>query len=117
MKIQQNNHILADKIRHALVDSGHVEEKKMFGSLAFMVNGKMCLSAGKNRMMVRIDLELHEEAVKRDGCRVVTMRGRNYRGYIYVNEENLRKKSDFDYWIRLALDFNAKLISGFSGHS
>ena len=76
---------LSGKITRALADLPNVEEKKMFGGLAFMVNGKMCLTVGANRMMCRIDPDIHEEAIKREGCRTVVMKGRGYRGYVYVD--------------------------------
>jgi TfoX/Sxy family transcriptional regulator of competence genes len=100
--------ILANKIRQALAHLPEVEEKKMFGGIAFMVDGKMCLTAGHDRMMCRIDPNIHEEAVKRKGCRTVIMKGREYKGYVHVNEESLHTKTDFNYWVTLALDFNKK---------
>lgn len=102
------NEILADKIRQALAHLSVVEEKKMFGGLAFMVNGKMCLTVGADRMMCRIDPTLHEEAVEKEGCTTVVMKGRDYKGYVYIDAESLHKKSDFDYWVSLALAFNKK---------
>ncbi|MFX1705918.1 TfoX/Sxy family protein [Chitinophaga sp. CC14] len=99
---------LADKIRQALAAVPHVEEKKMFGRIAFMVNGKMCLTAGPGQMMCRIDPAIHAEAVKKDGCRTVIMKGREYKGFVYVNEDHLRTKKDFNYWVTLALEFNKK---------
>lgn len=100
---------IAQRIRNSLEHLANVEEKKMFGSLAFMVNGKMCLTAGPKRMMCRIDPKLHEQEVKKIGCSTVVMRGRNYKGYIHVQEENLKQESDFKHWIELALDFNEQL--------
>jgi TfoX/Sxy family transcriptional regulator of competence genes len=97
---------LADKIRQALAHLPSVEEKKMFGGIAFMVNGKMCLSAGTDRIMCRIDPAIHQQVVVREGCRTVIMKGREYKGYIYVNEDSLRTTTDFNYWVTLALDFN-----------
>jgi TfoX/Sxy family transcriptional regulator of competence genes len=102
---------LADKIRQALAHMPDVEEKKMFGGIAFMVHSKMCLTAGADRMMCRIDPEIHEEAIEKEGCRTVIMKGREYKGYVYVNEDSLQKKTDFKYWITLALDFNEKAKS------
>lgn len=107
------NEILADKIRQALAHLPSVEEKKMFGGIAFMVNGKMCLSAGADRIMCRIDPAIHQEVVRREGCRTVIMKGREYKGYIYVNEDSLRTTSDFNYWVTLALDFNKKAKSSY----
>jgi hypothetical protein len=62
------NEQMNDRIREALVDVPRVTEKRMFRGIAFMVNGKLCLSAGNDEMMCRIDPLLHEEAVqKNDG--------------------------------------------------
>ena len=102
------NERIANKIRQALAHIPGIEEKKMFGSLAFMVNGKMCLTAGPDRMMCRIDPDLHETAIQKKGVRTVIMKGREYKGYVYVNEENLNIKAEFDYWVGLALDHNKK---------
>jgi TfoX/Sxy family transcriptional regulator of competence genes len=83
-----------------------VEEKKMFGGLAFIVDKKMCITAGADRIMCRINPAIHEEAIKRKGCSTVIMRGREYKGYVHVNDESLKNKKDFNYWIQLALDYN-----------
>lgn len=99
---------LAGKIRQALAHLPEVEEKKMFGGLAFMVGGKLCLTAGADRMMCRIDPDIHETAIKRKGCRAVIMKGREYKGYVYVNEDSVQTKAAFNHWIALALDFNKK---------
>jgi TfoX/Sxy family transcriptional regulator of competence genes len=63
---------LAERIRKS-VEHLAVKEKKMFGGLAFLVNGKMCLTAGPARMMCRINPNLHEQEVKRAGCNTVIM--------------------------------------------
>lgn len=102
------NKELTNRVREALSHLIKVEEKKMFSGITFMVDGKMCISVGDNRIMCRIDPAIHEDAVKRNDCRTVTMRGREYKGYIYVNEEAIKTEQDFNYWIGLALDFNKK---------
>ena len=73
-----------------------------------MVNGKLCLTAGSNRIMCRIDPDIHEKVIGKNGCRTVIMRGREYKGYVYVNEDRIRTKADLDYWVALALEFNLK---------
>ena len=103
---------LADRIRQALAVVPHVEEKKMFGGLAFMVNKKMCLTAGANRIMCRIDPDLHQNAISKKGCSTVVMKGREYRGYVYVNEDSLQTTAAVKYWVTLALDFNKKINLG-----
>ena len=101
---------LAVRIREALRTFDNVEEKKMFGSIGFMVNGKLCVTAGPGRMMCRIDPVLHNDAKRKDGVEAVLMRGREYKGYFHISEENLADGSYFKYWLQLALDYNKKLI-------
>lgn len=103
------NEILAERIRRALSGLPSVEERRMFGGVAFMVGSKMCLTAGADRMMCRIDPDIHEEATSKAGCHTVVMRGRKYKGYVYINENSLQTQSDFDYWVGLALEFNKKV--------
>ncbi len=102
------NEILVERVRTALAQIPRVVEKKMFGGIAFMVNGKMCVSAGKDRLMCRIDPAIHAEALKKKGCRTVRMKEREYIGYVFVSQDGMNAAKDFDYWIGLALDYNKK---------
>lgn len=102
------NPALTEKLRTALARVPKVEEKKMFRGIAFMVDGKMCLSVGDERIMVRLDPALHDAAVQRPGAETVKMKGRDYKGYIYVGPEGWKAKKDFDHWVSLALDFNKR---------
>lgn len=102
------NEKLTNRIREALTHLPKVEEKRMFRGVTFMVNGKMCVSVGDDRMMCRIDPEQHRAAIEKKGCRTVTMRGREYKGYVYVSEEVLKTEKNLDYWINLSLDFNKR---------
>jgi TfoX-like protein len=71
-----------------------------------MVRGKLCVTVGNARIMCRIDPAIHDAALERKGCRTVIMKGRQYRGYVYVDAEAVRTKGELDYWIALALDYN-----------
>jgi TfoX/Sxy family transcriptional regulator of competence genes len=102
------NEQLTNRLREALTTVPKVEEKRMFRGVTFMVNDKMCISAGDNRIMCRIDPERHEEALSRRGCTTVKMKGRDYIGYVHVTEDGFQSKKDFDYWVALCLDFNKK---------
>ncbi|SDC65092.1 TfoX/Sxy family protein [Niabella drilacis] len=102
---------LAQRMRQALSALPGVTEKKMFGGLAFMVNGKMCLTAGPGRIMCRVNPEAHDTLTARDGCETVVMGGRVYRGYVHVNEDQLQTPEALAYWVNLALEFNS-VITG-----
>ena len=100
---------LLTRVRSALAHVPNVKEKTMFGSIAFLVRGKMCVSARAKRIMCRIDPALHDAALKRKGCQTVVMKGREYRGYVYVNAESVRTKSALKYWVDLALNYNESI--------
>jgi TfoX/Sxy family transcriptional regulator of competence genes len=97
---------LVQRVKASLAGVPRVEEKRMFGGVTFMVRGKMCISVGKGRIMCRIDPVLHDAAVKRKGARTVIMKGRQYRGWVYIAAAALKTKRDLDYWVRLSLDYN-----------
>ena len=102
------NEKLADRIREAIQHLPKVEEKKMFRGVTFMVDGKMCVSVSGEEMMCRIAPALHEAAVEKNGCRTMFMKGREYKGYVYINKEGIKSKRDFEYWLNLSLDFNKR---------
>ncbi len=97
-----------DRVRAALARVRRVQEKHMFGGTTFMVNGKMCISVGKTRFMFRIDPEMHDDLVGKNGSRTVKMKGRAYRGFVHIDTPRLGAKKDFDFWVALALDYNKK---------
>ena len=102
----RENEQLTDRVRKALARTRNVKEKRMFGRVVFMVNGKMCVTSGGDRLMLRIGPESHAVAIKQKGVRPVIMRGREYKGFVHVKEDALKSKRNFDRWISLALKFN-----------
>ena len=88
-----------------------IEALTMFGSIAFMVRGKLCVSARAERIMCRIDPAIHDAALERNGCQTVVMKGRQRRGYVYVDAGSIRTKSALKYWVDLALDYNKAMAS------
>ena len=104
------NQIL-NRLRAALADIPDVVEKRMFGGTAFMVRGKMCVTGRETRIMCRIDPAAQVAALKRPGCTQVVMKGRKYKGYVYVDADAVRSEKELRYWISLALQFNETLVS------
>jgi len=87
-----------------------VAEQKMFGSTAFLVRGKLCISGRAERMMCRIDPAIHEAALEREGCRTVVMKGRERRGYVYIDAESVQTPEALRYWVDLALEYNGSIV-------
>lgn len=99
---------LADRVRTRLATLESVGEKKMFGGLAFLLNGKMCINISGDRLMCRFDPERTEEVQARTGYQPMIMKGKKYKGYCYVEPDGFRLKRDFEYWVLLCLDFNSR---------
>ena len=101
------NEKLADRTREIIaVTHKKVEEKKMFGGLCFMVNGKMCVGVEKDRLMVRLNPELFDEVIVKDGCAPMDFTGKVMKGFVFVSEDVLNTKKKLEYWVNLALDYN-----------
>ncbi len=102
------NERLAQRIREALAHLPEVEEKMMFHGICFMVKGKMCLCVRLDEMLCRIGPHRYAEALEKDHCRPMIHNGRTMTGFVFVSEEGIKKKKDFEYWVNLALAFNSE---------
>ena len=102
---------LANRIRERLAVLPNIEEKEMMGGLTFMYNGKMCVGIIRDELMCRIDPDFHGTAIKKTGCRTMDFTKRPMRGYVMVDDNGMRTKRQFEYWIKLSLDFNKRAKS------
>ena len=104
---------LADRIREYLVQFPKlkVEEKEMFRGLTFMINDKMCVSVSGENLMCRFDPDLQEEVAEKNGFQPMIMRGKELKGYCYINPIGFKSRKDFEYWVNLCLKYNEKAKS------
>jgi TfoX/Sxy family transcriptional regulator of competence genes len=99
---------LADRIRESIAHLSKVEEKRMFRGVTFMVNGKMCICVSGEEMLCRFDPAIQDTVAEKNGFRSMIMKGREYKGYGYICPEAIKSKKEFEYWIKLCLEFNSK---------
>lgn len=101
------NEKLANRTREIIaLTHKKIEEKKMFGGLCFMVNGKMCVGVEKERLMVRLDPAIFDEVIDKEGCKPMDFTGKIMKGYVFVDIEALSTTKKLNYWVQLALDYN-----------
>lgn len=86
-------------------------EKRMMGGLCFLVDDKMCVGVEKDRLMVRLDPEVYDAALKRKGCMPMDFTGRPMRGFVFVNEPGFTTAQGLNLWLDLALEFNPRAKS------
>lgn len=99
---------LADRVREYLAELPglEIEEKEMFAVLNFMVNGKTCLCVSDDKLMLRFNPVLQEEVAERIGYQTMLMKGKEYKGYCYINPEGSKRQTDFEYFLGLCIDYN-----------
>lgn len=103
---------LVNRVRKLLSHVPNVQEKKMFGSIGFMVNEKLCIGVGEYKgsaMMVRVGPEKYEAALQKDGAMPTIMRDRVMKGYISLRVESVQDRRSLNAWIEMALDYNRSL--------
>jgi TfoX/Sxy family transcriptional regulator of competence genes len=101
---------LADRIRTLLAGERGVTEKKMFGGLAFLVDGNMAIAAsGQGGVLVRADPEQSDKLIAKTSAEPMVMRGRPMNGWLRVDTEQVRTKAQLAKWVRVGLDAVSKL--------
>lgn len=104
---------LADRVRAYLseIPKLKVKEKIMFSGVVFMVNDKMCVNVSHDNLMCRFDPEDTEKISEHKGFMPMIMRGKALDGYCYVSPDGFKSVKDFEWWMKLCLDFNPKAKS------
>ena len=91
---------LANRIRELLGSERGVEEKRMFGGLAFLINGNMSVAAsGKGGLMVRVPPEDTEKLLAHAHVSPMVMAGRETRGWLRVDVDGVKTKRQLESWI------------------
>ena len=91
---------LADRIRELLGAHKGVEEKRMFGGLAFLVNGNMSVAAsGRGGLMVRVPPTETDSLLSREHVEPMVMAGRETRGWLRVSADGVKTKRQLRSWV------------------
>jgi len=97
---------LANRIRGQLANEPGITEKKMFGGLAFLLNGNMTVSAsGRGGLLARIDPADTEPVLARPHVARMEMGGRTMDGWITVANEGVETDRELASWIERSLAF------------
>ena len=100
---------LVERIRELISPRAEVTEKKMFGSLCFLVGGKLAVCVRQEELLVRIDPDEVEEALAEDGVRIAPMAGRRMRGWVLVRPRNSKRLSSSAPGSSTGADYAASL--------
>lgn len=101
---------LVERVRVELAGL-NVEERKMFGGLIFMLNGKLAIAVRDHQLLVHVDRDKYSTFMKEPGTHPREHKGRSAAvGVILIDAAQLSDKTLLRTWIDRALDHNATLI-------
>jgi hypothetical protein len=89
---------LANRIRRVLTGP-EVEERRMFGGLCFLVEGRMCCGVVGQDLMARVAAAAHDAALRERHVRPMDFTGRPLRGFVYVSPAGVRTPAALRKWI------------------
>ena len=100
---------LADRIRRRLGKRAGLTEKKMFGGFAFLLRGNMCCGVHGQDMIVRLDPEQSDKALREPHARVFDLTGRPMKGWLLVGPKGLASEADLGRWVDVAAGYAESL--------
>lgn len=101
---------LADRIRDVVRGEPGLSEKRMFGGLAFLLDGRLAVAAGSDAgLLLRIDPTLTESLVSEPHVGRFEMRGREMDGWLRVDAEAIETDADLRRWLRHGVTYARSL--------
>jgi TfoX/Sxy family transcriptional regulator of competence genes len=103
------NEALAQKVRDALAGTKGLHEKKMFGGIAFLIDGVMCIGVDKDDLIVRCEKDETDKLLEKKGVRVFDLSGgRPMKGWLLVGTEAIETAAGLKAWIKFAREWSVK---------
>jgi len=97
---------LADRVRAALPDRDDLSERKMFGSLAFMVGDHMACAARKDgSLLARVGVDGMDAALAEPHVAPMQMGERTMKGYVFVAPEGVADDAALQGWVDRCVAF------------
>src|SRR5437870_9234343 len=100
---------LADRIRKQLDSPAGLSEKRMFGGLAFLINGNMGVGVHGSELIVRIAPETADNALQEPGARPFDITGRPMKGWLLVGEPGITDSASLKKWVHRGVAYASAL--------
>ena len=101
---------LANRIRELLGAEDGLTEKKRLGGLAFLINGKISVSAsGRGGLLLRVDPEQTDQFLGEKHAEPFVMRGRAMQGWLRVAPEGVQTKRELERWVKRGVAYARSL--------
>ncbi len=93
------NEQLAERIRKIVGERAELTERKMFGGIAFMLNGNMFCGITRDDLMVRVGPDRFDDVLASPGARPMDFTGRPMKGMVYVGPEGYGTEEQLRGWV------------------
>ncbi len=100
---------LASRIRLEIAGLPELVEKKMFGGIAFMVQGNMACGVNGPDLIVRLGPERSDAALAQPHTRLFAMTGRPMTGWVMVAPAGCQTDQELKDWVRKGVDYALSL--------
>jgi TfoX/Sxy family transcriptional regulator of competence genes len=101
---------LAADLRKLLADEPALTEQRLFGGLAFLVDGNMAIAArGQGGLLVRVDPAESTALVRETAAYPMEMRGRTMDGWLRVDSEAVGGEADLRSWVERGVGYARSL--------
>jgi TfoX/Sxy family transcriptional regulator of competence genes len=101
---------LADRIRELVGGEEGLTEKKMFGGLAFLINGNMSVSAsGQGGLLLRVDPAETDALATEPHAQPFEMRGRAMQGWLRVDPDGVETRPELRRWVAVGVAYARSL--------
>ncbi|HEV7162776.1 MAG TPA: TfoX/Sxy family protein [Solirubrobacteraceae bacterium] len=91
---------LANRIRELLATEAGVVERRMFGGLAFLVDGHMSVSvSARGGLLLRCDPTETDALLAKPHASTFEMRGRPMDGWLRIEAEGVHTKRQLERWV------------------
>ena len=86
-----------------------ITQKRMFGGLCFLVDGKMVCGVERDRMVVRVGPDRYDALLKEPHVKPMDFTGRPLRGFLYVLPEGLKRPAQLKRWVDTSFTYARSL--------
>jgi TfoX/Sxy family transcriptional regulator of competence genes len=101
---------LADRIRELIASEPGLSEKKMFGGLTFLLDGRMSVAvSGQGGLLLRVDPDHQEALLARPHTSAFVMNQREARGWLRVSAEALEDDAELAFWVEQGVNYAQEL--------
>lgn len=100
---------LAERVRKALGGNFKLAEKRMFGGLAFLLDGNMCHGIIGADLIARLGPSRAEQALAEPHTKVFDMSGRPMKGWVVVTASGLVDDQALKRWVGACVDHTRTL--------